>query len=261
VGAVVGGDELQRETLHASSADANFNGYDSLAINIGATTFADNAVTNGVPYYYAVSAVSANGESTLSWEAAATPGSTAPLPPAPVTQSAAVVNRAIAVTWSGAGGATSYNVLRATSSGGPYVTVRTGETKTNHADVAVTDRVTYYYVTTAENATGQSDLSNQVSATAVPAPLPATGLTALPGDGMVTLSWNPVPGAVSYKAKQALTSSGPYATDAVGITTARYVAKHLVNGTTYYFVVETVAADAQSAPSPAIAATPAKASP
>jgi fibronectin type 3 domain-containing protein len=173
-----------------------------------------------------------------------------------MTQSATLVDRTIALAWSPVSGATSYNVLRSTSAGGPYVTVRTGKTKTNYADVAITDGVTYYYVTAAANATGQSEASNGVSATAAPAPPSAAGVTAIPGDGAVTLSWSAVPGAVSYKVKQSLTAGGPYTTDAVGITTTSYVAQNLVNGTTYYFAVATVTANGQSPPSRGVSATP-----
>jgi cellulose 1,4-beta-cellobiosidase len=75
-------------------------------------------------------------------------------------------NAQVALAWNASAGATSYNVLRGTASGGPYgTTVATGVTTTNRTDTTVTNGTTYFYVVQAVNASGTSGNSSQVSAT------------------------------------------------------------------------------------------------
>ncbi len=83
-----------------------------------------------------------------------------------------------------------------------------------------------------------------------------TGLTALPGNAQVSLSWNPSAGADSYNLKRATSSSGPYATAASGLTSTAYIDTGLNNGTTYYYVVTAVNAAGESVPSAYVGATP-----
>ena len=71
----------------------------------------------------------------------------------------------VALKWMASSNATSYNVKRATTSGGPYTTIAT-VTATNYTDTDVPGRTTYYYVVSAVNSlTGESDNSAQASAT------------------------------------------------------------------------------------------------
>ncbi len=66
--------------------------------------------------------------------------------------------------WTGTVNATSYNIKRATTSGGPYTTLATGITGTTYWDNNVTMGTTYHYVVTASNAQGESPASNQATA-------------------------------------------------------------------------------------------------
>lgn len=81
------------------------------------------------------------------------------------------------------------------------------------------------------------------------------GLVATPGNAQVTLTWNAVSGATSYKVKRATTSGGPYTTVATP-TSASTVNSGLNNGTTYYYVVSAVNAGGESANSSQVSATP-----
>jgi len=69
------------------------------------------------------------------------------------------------LTWNANGGATSYHVKRATTSGGPYTTVAT-VTTTTHTDVGLVSGQTYYYVVSSLGAGGESANSAEVSVTA-----------------------------------------------------------------------------------------------
>lgn len=63
-----------------------------------------------------------------------------------------------------------------------------------------------------------------------------TGLTAVAGDGQVTLSWNASSNATGYNVKRSLVSNGTYTVIASNLTTFSFTNTNLINGTTYYFV-------------------------
>lgn len=84
----------------------------------------------------------------------------------------------INLTWNAAAGATSYNVMRATNSGGPYTTLVALEVgATNYTDTSVLGVQMYYYVVSAANAGGESSFSAQAGATSSVCPLPGGWLT------------------------------------------------------------------------------------
>lgn len=70
-----------------------------------------------------------------------------------------------ALTWNPNGGATSYRVKRATTSGGPYTTIATVET-TSFTDTGLMSGQTYYYVVSSLGSAGESGNSSEVSVTA-----------------------------------------------------------------------------------------------
>ncbi|NOU71373.1 hypothetical protein GC098_08050 [Paenibacillus sp. LMG 31458] len=78
------------------------------------------------------------------------------------------------------------------------------------------------------------------STTQVEVPTAPTGLTATAGDGQVTLSWNGVTGADTYKVYRG-TSSGTYDATAIATvsgSTTNYTVTGLTNATIYYFAVK-----------------------
>ena len=76
----------------------------------------------------------------------------------------------IDLSWSAATFATSYNVKRATVSGGPYTTIAPNITTTTFNDSGLVAGATYYYVVSAVNGIGESTNSVQVTAVASPTP-------------------------------------------------------------------------------------------
>ncbi|MFL5242206.1 MAG: fibronectin type III domain-containing protein [Gemmataceae bacterium] len=221
------------------------------------TSFTDTGVTNGVTYYYEVSAVNAGGESPLSSEISATPQ--VPAPVAPSSLSAVAGDQQVALTWSATSGAASYDIYRSTSKGGegstPY---QTNVTSTSFTDTGLADGATYYYEVSAVNTGGQSPLSSEVSATPqVPAPGTPTGLSAFAGDTQVVLNWSAASGATSYDIYRSTTKGGegaaPYQTN---VKSNSFTDTGLTNGITYYYEVRAVNAGGQSALSGEAAATP-----
>ena len=66
------------------------------------------------------------------------------------------------------------------------------------------------------------------------------GLSATAANNAVSLAWNAVGGATSYKVKRGTASSGPFTTLASGITATSHTDATAVPGTTYYYVVTAV---------------------
>jgi hypothetical protein len=194
--------------------------------------------------------------------AAKTPASVPSVPSVPSTPSglsATAGDAAVTLAWTASSGATSYNVKRATTSGGPYTKVA-APTSASYTDIALTNGTTYFYVVSALTSAGESANSAQASAAPVAPPpsIPATptGLVASPGNASVVLNWSASSGATSYHVKRATTSGGPYSQ--VGApTSTSYTDTALTNGTTYYYVVSALDSIGESANSTQRSAVPA----
>src|SRR5262249_4513512 len=143
-------------------------------------------------YYYKVSALNANGESLPSLEAFATPheGSA---PTAPAGLLAVPGNGQVRLSWTGAAGASSYNVYRGTSPGGDGSTpIAMGILTPLYNDVAVANGTTYYYQVTAVNSFGESGPSNESSTTPqqnAPPPPPSKLSAMSTSGGSISLTW------------------------------------------------------------------------
>jgi fibronectin type 3 domain-containing protein len=142
--------------------------------NLVATSFTDATASNGVTYFYAVSAVNGSGETINSGQAKAMPTDIVPTPPTGLTATAVSASR-IELAWTNSPGASSYTVKRATVDGGPYAAISSGVTFTSFGNTGLAAGTPYFYVVSATNHIGQSANSTQASATTFPA-LPAPWL-------------------------------------------------------------------------------------
>jgi chitin-binding protein len=94
------------------------------------------------------------------------------VPPAPAGLTAVAGDGQVQLSWSATSGATGYNVKRSTTNGGPYANVNTAPvTTTSFTNTGLANGTAYFYVVTAVNASGESPVSTQASAT----PRAATG--------------------------------------------------------------------------------------
>ncbi|MCR8636642.1 S-layer homology domain-containing protein [Paenibacillus radicis (ex Xue et al. 2023)] len=84
-------------------------------------------------------------------------------PAAPMGVTATAGNAQMALTWNEVPGATGYNVKRSSVSGSGYSVIAANLTGTTYIDYAVGTGMTYYYVVTAVNASGESGQSNEVN--------------------------------------------------------------------------------------------------
>lgn len=143
------------------------------------------------------------GWGPINWNAfVATQGGTVTIPPAPTGLTASAGNGQVSLTWSASSGATSYNVKRSTTSGGPYTTVASGVTSTSFTNTGLTNGTTYYFVVSAVNSAGESGNSNQASAT----PTAGTGgaqLLGNPGFESGNVTWTATTGVIDNSTGEA----------------------------------------------------------
>ena len=87
------------------------------------------------------------------------------VPAAPGSLTANAQSSQVHLKWDFSYFGATYNIKRATISGGPYTTLATGLALPEYVDTSVTNGTTYYYVVSAVNSHGESANSTQVSAT------------------------------------------------------------------------------------------------
>ncbi|HEV2692547.1 MAG TPA: hypothetical protein VG347_06585 [Verrucomicrobiae bacterium] len=210
----------------------------STAGAVTGTNYTDTTAVDGSVYYYVISAVNGAGESANSAEKTST------MPPAvPSGVGATAGNNSVSLSWTGSSGAVGYRVKRSTTSGSGYVTVGTTADPTVAFTDPISGGVTYYYVVTATNASGESLVSSEVSAAPVlAAPAAPATLAATPGNNTVSLTWVAASFATSYNVKRSTTSGSGYVTLSTSgaVTGTSYPDATAVNGTIYYYVVSAV---------------------
>ena len=246
----------------------NSSGGESLLITVPlVTTYIDLTVSNGVTYYYQVSATNAVGEGPLSNEASATPNPPATVPGAPQGLGATAGDATIALVWSppgsdGGSPITNYKIYRGNSSGGESFFTEIGNILA-YLDTGLTNGHTYYYKVSAVNAVGDGPLSNEASATpTAPATKPGAprNLQATPGDGQVTLNWQPPSNdggspILLYTIYRGNSSGGESFLITVPLVTT-YTDATVTNGVTYYYKVSATNAIGEGPKSNEASATP-----
>jgi trimeric autotransporter adhesin len=126
------------------------SGFTKIANDDTGSPFVDTGVANGFPYYYQVTAHPSGNESCASAPSTCltvTPSGgscTPPAAPAGLTATAAGQTQ-INLSWGAVAGATSYNVYRSTTSGGPYTLAGSSAT-TSFSNTGLTCNTPYFYV-------------------------------------------------------------------------------------------------------------------
>ena len=123
------------------------------------------------------------------------------------------------LSWSAPAGAATYKIKRATTSGGPYTTIATGQTATNYTDTGLTNGTAYHYVVTAVAAGGaEAPDSNETSVTPTAITLTkdnadATGIT-------ITGAWTASTSVAGYYGANYLSDGNTGATGGKSVTFA-----------------------------------------
>jgi fibronectin type 3 domain-containing protein len=241
------------------------------------THYGDEGVTNGVTYWYYVTAVLVDGvldlESGPSNRDSATPGGPPPPPPPtvpgrPKSLNAAPGDEKVDLTWqapddNGGSPITNYRIYRGTSQDSLTRHATVGGDARSYADTVVTNGVRYWYQVSAENDVGEGERSNQASATpeAPPSPPgPPVDLRATPGNGSVQLEWSaptdnggsPITNYNIYRGTTA--DQLPFLVQVPPVHS--YLDTGLTNGQPYFYRVTAVNAAGQGLPSATVSATP-----
>ncbi len=208
-------------------------------------SYTDVGVTNGLTYYYQVSAVNAVGESPPSSEVSATPVT---IPSAPQNLGANPGDVRVVLAWqapSSDGGSpiTNYSVYRGTSSGGE-TQFKILDEVLSYTDTAVTNGATYYYQVSASTAIAEGPKSDEVAATPAATPSAPAVFPPTAGDAQVALSWlapssdggSPITGYNLYRGTIAAAESLVAELGNV----LSYTDAGLTNGVTYYYQVSAV---------------------
>jgi fibronectin type 3 domain-containing protein len=204
------------------------------------TTYTESGLTNGVLYYYNVSAINAAGEGSKSNGANVTPATTPGAPTLTATRGNQQVSLAWTVPGNGGSPITNYTLYRGTASGAASFLVRLADA-TSYTDAGLTNGVAYYYQVSANNSVGEGARSAETSATPAAVPGAPTGLAASRGDGQAALSWTPPGDAggnsiTNYSVYRATTPGGASFLRTLGNVTS-YTDTGLANGVTYYYQV------------------------
>ena len=198
------------------------------------------------------------------------------VPPAPAGVTAYAGNNSVLLSWPAVAGATSYNLLRTTTSGGSYVSITngvigpacgSGPANATFVDRTAVNGTTYFYVAQSVNpvnASGNSPESSSVtpsSGLSISAPAIPAGLMVTSTNEAVTFTWNAVSGANFYTVYRGTVVNKlgyvPFYTVLSDTTTSPGFSD--VSGTlgcTYSYFVTATSAGGTSANSPAVTAKP-----
>jgi fibronectin type 3 domain-containing protein len=201
----------------------------------------DTNVTNGVMYFYQVTAVSDTGEGPRSNETWAIPAS-GPASPNPVNIIAG--EEVIGLTWSesvdNSTPITGYNVYRGTISYQLSLLVELGDVLW-YSDNDASIGTMYHYRVSTVNRFGEGPMSYGVSAILVSPPSAPLAFQAFAGDSRINLTWEaPVENGgspiVNYNIYRGVTSGDLSFLAEVG-NVLKYSDRMVTNGVTYYYQI------------------------
>ncbi len=199
--------------------------------------YTDVGLTPNTTYYYHVTAVESETESSLSNMASATTNADIPVPDnvtaIPVSQTQ------IAITWNAVLNATAYAVYRSTTPDGTYQYIGTTEDPL-YNDTGLTPNTTYYYRVAALISGTEGSPSAYAAATTFPDipffPAPANVQARALTCTEIFLSWEAVPNAEGYHVYRSETASGPYQLVDITAATVCHDAGLSPDTTCYYFL-------------------------
>jgi titin len=252
------GSPITGYNIHRGEAPGGETFYASVQ-GAGNLTYIDTGLVNGRTYHYRVCAVNEAGPGALSNEISASPLS---VPGVPTHLSGSSGVSSVTLRWlapydNGGLSIIQYKVYRSDTSQTELFLANC--TATTFTDTGLTIGRVYYYRVSAENAFGESDLSDEVSVTVADVPGTVTGLMAMAGNASVTLNWTapghtggtPITGYLIYRGTQSGSESFLWNTAFLN-----YTDTELTNGQTYYYYVRVSNSNGAGQPSGEVSSTP-----
>jgi fibronectin type 3 domain-containing protein len=224
-----------------------------IATPVGRTTGTSHTsygLANGTTYSFTVAAYTKDGNGPLSLAVSAMPIA----PPQGVT--AAMGDGRVTIMWQPSAGATSYTIYRKAEGEPEFSELTTGVLTPPFVDPGLTNGRRYSYQLLATTAASFSDFSAMVSAIPVPPPPKSVPVvSAVAGNGKVTLRWSDVPGASGYSVYRSTT--GAFIGPPIGTTTeTTFKNGALANDTTYFYTVAALNIGGEGARAAAVSAVP-----
>jgi autotransporter-associated beta strand protein len=192
-----------------------------------------------------------NSNDHADWANALVITTNTPQVPERVTGVVASPGSQILLNWNTTLAGITYNVKRATTSGGPYTTIANVPI-TTLTDSNVVVGTTYYYVISAVSSIGEGSNSVEISATSCEVPLPPANIVTTSTNSAVILTWNPSAGATGYSISR-FTANTPPVVIAGNLAATTYTDSNAVPGQIYFYLVSAANACNQSAPAPYVA--------
>ncbi len=231
----------------------------SLFNTVGAdtTTFTDTGLTNGLKYFYQVSAVNTWADGDKSKILNITPSASPPSSPTDLSSSRG--DQSVELTWSAPsdnGGARieEYRIYRGNTSSALARHDIVESNYTSYLDQRLQNGYTYYYYVTAVNSAGESESSQTVNATPLSVPDSPQYLLTDRSDHTIQLSWDPPADdggdeITEYRIYRGTSDSNISYIDSVDANETSYQDTGLTNGETYYYHVTAVNPVGESDPS------------
>ncbi|MFQ5454664.1 MAG: fibronectin type III domain-containing protein [Nitrospirota bacterium] len=205
-------------------------------VGAGATSYNVTGLVDGIIYYYRLKAANSLTESLYSNESLAM----TPLIPPSNLSASSTSNTSITLTWlDNTPSETGYKIERKTGAGGTYAEIAiTGANAVTYLDTGLTGNTAYYYRIRATNAGGDSQYSNEASATtSLFAPSNLTAATLSPSQIRLDWSDNSID-ETGFRIERKIGSGGTYTEIAtVGTNITMYDDSGLTDSTQYYYRV------------------------
>jgi alpha-galactosidase len=151
----------------------------------------------------------------------------------------------ITLNWNSTLAGLTYNVKRATQTGGPYTTI-TNIPITTFADSNIVNGTTYFYVVSAVSSLGESSNSVEVSAAQCFVPnAPTNVVKSATSISNIVIKWNQSPGAASYNVYR-FTGITPPVLIGPGITATNFTDTPVGAAATNYYYVTAVGSCSES---------------
>ena len=210
------------------------------ALSLGTTaaaTFSNNPAP-GVTYFYWIRASNSCGFSADSSPDTGFVASS-PLPPSTLTASDSTDCNQIAIAWSASGGATSYEVWRATLDSSGAATLLSSPILTSYNDATAAAGQTYYYFVKAVGTCGTSSFSvSNAGRRAVVSPVP-TGVDATTNScTQISISWSASTDASLYEIYRNTTNSSAGAALLTAVGGTSYAESSVTPGVDYYYFIK-----------------------
>ena len=251
-----GGSAVTRHQYRQQAGSGDYDRWTDIPGGANATRFAVTGLVNGTTYTFEVRAVNAEGAGAVA-KASATLAAIAPLAPQNLTATPGESQVTLAWSAGGDGGSrvTKHQYRQQAGSGGygPWTDIPGGANAARFTVTGLTNGTTYTFEVRAVNAEGAGAAAKTSATLTATVPLAPANLTAIPGEGQVTLVWTAGDDGGSrvtrhqYRQQAGSGGYGPWIDIPGGANTTRFTVTGLVNGTTYAFEVRAVNAEGAGA--------------